>query len=127
MNEEEFEVTKGNIFEDLGLEEVEDLTVRSDLLSEINQIIRSSKLKQKDVAHLLNISPPKVSMLLNGKLSAFSTDTLMKYLCLLGCSVQILVHGRKPFKSGICRGKFSVARHKAKSRTHSSLKRTKSC
>lgn len=125
MSEEEFEVTKGNIFEDLELEEAEDLTVRSDLLSEINQLIRSSKLKQKEVARLLGISAPKVSMLLNGKLSAFSTDSLMKYLCLLGCSIQILVKGRKPLTHAVKRGRFSVKRNKTKLRRVSKRNKTR--
>ena len=116
MSTEEYHVTEGNIFEDLGLEEIEELTVRSDLLSEMNQLIQGSKLTQKEISKILGITPPKVSMLTNGKLSAFSTDSLMKYLRLLGCSIVIAVKKGSPLTSRVKRGHMTVKKDRCKKR-----------
>lgn len=86
---EDYHVTVGNIFEDLGLEASEELLARSKLMMEVSHLIKASKLSQKQIAVKLGISQPKVSMLVSGKLSAFSTDTLLHYLSLLGCDVEI--------------------------------------
>ena len=86
---EGFYVTEGNIFADLELENPEELLMRSQLLSEVSKLIKASKQSQKEIAKLLGITQPKVSMLVSGKLSAFSTDTLLHYLSLLGCQIEI--------------------------------------
>ena len=89
-----YEITTGNIFEDLGLPNADDLLARSNLLSEVELLIKSSGLTQKQVAEKLGISQPKVSQLVSGKLSEFSSETLFKYLRLLGCDIQIKI--KKP-------------------------------
>ena len=107
-------ITTGNIFEDLGLKDSEELAARSDLLSEVNRLIRSSKLAQKDIAKVLGISPPKVSLLTTGKLSVFSTDTLMKYLTLLGCSIEIKLKSNVSLGRNIRKGHMTVRRNSLK-------------
>ncbi|NGX41857.1 MAG: hypothetical protein K940chlam7_00131 [Chlamydiae bacterium] len=91
---DDYEITTDNIFADLGLEQSEELLARAKLMHEVGALIKASQLSQKEVAEKLGISQPKVSMLVNGKLSAFSTDTLFHYLALLGCNVKI--HVSKP-------------------------------
>lgn len=100
----DFEVTTGNIFADLGLEQSDELMARAKLLLEVGTLIKASGLSQREVAQKLGISQPKVSMLISGRLSAFSTDTLLHYLSILGCDVQI--HVRKP------RSRVGIFRHK---------------
>ena len=87
-------ISEENVFADLGLDDSEEMRARSDLLSELTHIIRISKLPNKDVASILEISQPKVSSLLAGKINDFSTDTLMQYLTKLGCNVEIRVQPR---------------------------------
>ncbi len=104
----DYEVTTGNIFADLGLDQPEELLAKAQLLIEVGTLIKRSKLSQKEVATKLGITQPKVSMLTAGKLSAFSTDTLLHYLTILGCEVQIRV--KKPRSSiGIFRHKGCIA------------------
>lgn len=86
-----FNVSSENVFSDLGLDNFEEMRVRSDLLSEVARMIRNSNLPQKDIAAILHTSQPKVSSLMSGKINDFSTDTLMHYLTLLGCNVEIQV------------------------------------
>ncbi len=88
------EAVTDNIFADLGLEQSDELLARAKLLHEVGSLIKASSLSQKDVAQKLGITQPKVSMLVSGRLSAFSTETLLHYLSILGCDVQIKV--KKP-------------------------------
>lgn len=96
MKEKKFDITTDNIFADLGLEDSEEMLVRSDLLSEVVSLIHNSGLTQREVAKMLGISAPKVSALMTGKVSDFSNDTLMQYLALLGCNIEIRVIPSRP-------------------------------
>ncbi len=82
-------VSRDNIFADLELTDAEEMKTRSDLLSEVVHTIRNSGLPQKKVAAILDISEPKVSALMSGKINDFSTTTLMQYLTLLGCNTKL--------------------------------------
>lgn len=89
--ESEWEESSGNVFADLGLDQPEELLARSKLLHRVSTLIQNSKLSQKEVARKLGITQPKVSMLINGRLSEFSTDSLLHYLSILGCEVEIRI------------------------------------
>lgn len=102
--EPDYELTEGNIFEALGREPSEELLARSKLLHQVSGLIKKSGLSQQQVAKKLGVSQSKVSMLVSGKLSAFSADSLMHYLFLLGCEVEIRI--KKP------RSKIGIFRHK---------------
>lgn len=104
----EYEVSSGNVFADLGLKQPEELMARAKLLYEVGSLIKASKRSQEEIAEKLGISQPKVSQLVSGRLSAFSTDTLLHYLSLLGCNVEIRV--RKPrSRIGIMHRKGHIA------------------
>ncbi|MBA3604130.1 MAG: XRE family transcriptional regulator [Parachlamydiaceae bacterium] len=107
---EKYEVSTGtgNVFADLGLKQPEELMARAKLLYEVGSLIKASRLSQVEIAQKLEISQPKVSMLVSGRLSAFSTDTLLHYLSLLGCNVEIRVR-RPTSRIGIFRNKGHIA------------------
>ena len=106
--EKDYEVTKGNVFKDLGLDQPEELLARSKLLTEVCKLIKASKRTQKEIAVELGITQSKVSLLMRGRLSAFSTETLIHYLSLLGCNVNIRVQKPKS-KSDILKRKGHIA------------------
>lgn len=104
----DFEISIENIFSDLGLDHADELMARAKLLHEVGTLIKASGFSQQEAAKKLGISQPKVSMLVSGRLSSFSTDTLLHYLSILGCDVQI--HVRKPkSRVGIFRHKGYIA------------------
>src|SRR3982751_4093425 len=103
-------VSTDNIFADLGLKNAEELRARSDLMSEVVNIIRNSGLAQKAIAEILGISAPKVSALMTGKINDFSNDTLVHYLTLLGCNVEIRVIPQHRISRTTKRGKVNVRR-----------------
>lgn len=87
----DYEESSGNVFADLDLDQPEELLTRAKLLHKIGLLIKASKLSQEVIAKKLGISQSKVSMLVSGKLSQFTADTLMYYLSIIGCEVQIRI------------------------------------
>lgn len=83
----------GNVFRDLGFgrEEAEHLLIRADLLIEVQKLIASRGLRQREVAKLLGVSQPRVSDLLRGRIDLFSTDVLIDMLVRLGARVRLTV------------------------------------
>jgi predicted XRE-type DNA-binding protein len=87
-----------NIFADIGLANPEDRLAKAELAWRIAQAIRSRRLTQARAARLLKIDQPKISRLLRGQLSGFSTERLMHFLTRLGSDVEIVVR-RVPAKT----------------------------
>jgi predicted XRE-type DNA-binding protein len=85
------EVGSGNVFADLGLPNPEEHLAKAELAFRISEAIRARRLTQTRAARILKIDQPKISRLLNGQLSGFSTERLMQFLTLLGSDVEITV------------------------------------
>lgn len=81
----------GNVFADIGLPDPEERLAKADLAIRISEGIRARRLTQTRAAHILKIDQPKISRLLRGQLSGFSTERLMHFLTLLGRDVEITV------------------------------------
>jgi predicted XRE-type DNA-binding protein len=103
-------VTTDNIFADLGLEDADEMVTRSDLMSEVVSLIRNSGFTQREIAEILGISLPKVSALMTGKINDFSNETLMNYLALLGCNIEIRIMPRHRVARSVKRGGIKVRR-----------------
>lgn len=82
----------GNVFRDLGFppDEAEHLRIRSDLLIQLQKAITSQGLKQAEAAKLLDVTQPRVSDLMRGRLDLFSGDTLIDMLARLGIRVRLV-------------------------------------
>lgn len=90
------EITPGgaNIFADLGLPDPDQDMMKANLCHAVADILRARGLTQKDAASLLGTDQAKVSALLRGRISGFSTDRLLRFLSLLGHNVTIAVDRR---------------------------------
>ena len=84
----EVEEASGNVFADIGLLNPEERLAKADLAIRIDEAIRARRLTQSRAAHILGIDQPKISRLLRGQLSGFSTERLMHFLTLLGQDVE---------------------------------------
>jgi predicted XRE-type DNA-binding protein len=85
--------SSGNVFRDMGFarDEAEHLTIRADLLIQLQRLIASSSLRQAHVAKLLRVTQPRVSDLLRGRIDLFSTDSLIDMLARFGVEVRLVV------------------------------------
>lgn len=97
--------SSGNVFEDLGLSEPADRLAKSELARKIAEIITKRHLNQADAAKLLGVDQPKISNIMNGRLSGFSLERLIHFLNILGREVQIVVK-QKPRSQAM--GKLKV-------------------
>jgi predicted XRE-type DNA-binding protein len=91
MKKRDYKISSGNLYADLNYANPEELQAKSELAREIYLIIQSKGMKQKEVGKLLAISQPKVSNLLNGRLSGFSLERLTRFLNILDYDVDIFV------------------------------------
>jgi len=92
MTEEiKVKVGSGNVFADLGLPNPEEMLIKAELASKIGDIIAARSLTQMDAAEMLGIDRSKVSALIRGRLSGFSTERLFRFLNALGSDVEISV------------------------------------
>ena len=85
------EQSSGNVFADIGLSNPEERLAKADLAIRITETIRARRLTQTEAARMLKIDQPKISRLLRGQLSGFSTERLMHFLTMLGRDVEITV------------------------------------
>jgi predicted XRE-type DNA-binding protein len=84
----------GNVFEDLGLPDSDELLAKARLASAISDIISGRHLTQAAAADLLGTTQPKVSNLVNGRLEGFSLERLARFLNTLDRDVEIVVKRR---------------------------------
>lgn len=91
VEEIKVQVSSGNVFADLGLENSDELLVKAELARKISSIITKQNMTQAEAAELLRIDETKVSALINGKLSNFSTVQMFRFLNALGRDIEIVV------------------------------------
>ena len=84
----------GNVFADLGVAEPEEELAKVQLAVHIRDAIRRRRLTQVEAARLVGLDQPKISALMNGRLTGFSSDRLLRCLTALGQDVDILVRPR---------------------------------
>jgi predicted XRE-type DNA-binding protein len=86
---EDYEVSSGNIFRDLGLADADELDLKTDLALIIARRIRKLGLSQMKAAQIMGLDQPKVSALIRGHLEKFSRDRLCELVSRLGYNVDI--------------------------------------
>jgi predicted XRE-type DNA-binding protein len=91
-----FEEGSGNVFADLGLEDSDELFLRSQIGFYVFKILEDTKLKQREIAALLDIAQSDVSHLMNGHYSRFTADKLFDFLRRLDRRVTIQIEPHKP-------------------------------
>jgi predicted XRE-type DNA-binding protein len=82
-----------NVFLDLGypLHEAQTLSLRSELMSQIERYVRSSKLTQKECAARMGLTQPRLNDIMKAKIDKFSLDALVNMLGHAGMRVELKV------------------------------------
>lgn len=97
----------GNVYQDLGFADAEERLAKAKLAMCIEAIIEKRKLKQVEAGEILGINQPKISALMNGRLSGFSMERLIYFLNLLNQDVEIVI--KKRSGRSTAHGHLSVA------------------
>lgn len=87
----EYFVGSGNVYEDLGFADAEERFAKLKLAAQINEIIEENGWTQKTAAQKLGTQQPEISNLSRGRLRSITYDRLVDWLIALGYSVEIKV------------------------------------
>ncbi|MCK4487976.1 MAG: XRE family transcriptional regulator [Desulfobacterales bacterium] len=90
------EKSSGNVFADLGVANPDEALAKAELARQISEIISRRHMSQKAAAAVLGIDQPKVSALIRGRISGFSTERLLRFLNDLGRDVEIVIKAKPP-------------------------------
>jgi predicted XRE-type DNA-binding protein len=90
----------GNVIADLALAHAEERLAKAELARAIGKAVEAKKLTQREAAELLGVDQPKVSQVLSGRLTGFSTERLMRFLTGLGRDVEIRVKASATHRRG---------------------------
>jgi predicted XRE-type DNA-binding protein len=81
----------GNIFADLGLPNPEQELLKAQLTLQIYKILKDSGMTQVEIAKILGVQQPQVSLLMRNRAGNFSIGRLMEFLTALRQDVEITV------------------------------------
>ena len=81
----------GNVFADLGLPNPEQELLKAQLTLQIYTILKDSGMTQVEIAKILGVRQPQVSLLMRNRAGNFSVGRLMEFLTALCQDVEITV------------------------------------
>ena len=87
------QITEGsrNVFADLGLPNPDQELIKARLTLQIYAILKSSGMTQVEMAKILGVQQPQVSLLMRNRAGNFSVGRLMEFLTALRQDVEITV------------------------------------
>jgi predicted XRE-type DNA-binding protein len=87
----------GNVFRDLGFPagEADHLRVRSELMAKLQALITARGLKQAEAAELLDVTQPRVSDLMRGRIDLFNTEMLIDMLSKFGFRTKVVLESNR--------------------------------
>lgn len=83
--------SSGNVFADLGLPNPEQELLKAQLTLQIYAILKGSGMTQVEIARILGVQQPQVSLLMRNCAGNFSFGRLMEFLTALRQDVEITV------------------------------------
>lgn len=89
MHDCEVIASSGNVYEDLGFSDSEEMLVKSNLALVIQELIEKKGLTQTSAAKMIGLSQPKLSDLLKGKFRGISEAKMMECITRLGRDIRI--------------------------------------
>jgi predicted XRE-type DNA-binding protein len=84
-------ISRGSVLADLALDPQErlELQIKADLHQKVLQLIRAKRYTPRQLERVLDVPQPRVSELLNGKISVLSIPKLLMYASQLGAEIDI--------------------------------------
>jgi predicted XRE-type DNA-binding protein len=81
----------GNVFAELGLPNPEQELLKARLTLQIYSILKDSGMTQVEIAKILRVQQPQVSLLMRNRAGNFSVGRLMEFLTALRRDIEITV------------------------------------
>lgn len=83
--------SSGNVFEDLGVPEAENLKLRAQLMIEIERYIEEHGLTQAEAAKRMRTTQPRINDIVQGRIEKCTIDRLVNMLAAVGHHVSLTV------------------------------------
>jgi predicted XRE-type DNA-binding protein len=83
--------SSGNVFVDLGLSNPKQELLKAQLTLQIHTILKDKGMTQAEIAKILGVRQPQVSLLMRNRAGGFSIGRLMEFLTALRQDVEITV------------------------------------
>ena len=96
---EDYTISSGNVFEDMGFADAEERLAKAKLAAIINKIVEERGLTKKETAKILGLSQPKVAALKNGNFKEFSIERLFLFLDALDQHIEITITHKSKTKT----------------------------
>lgn len=96
MDDTRVKISGGNVYEDFGYPDAEEMQAKSRLARQIIVIIQERNLTQRQAAAILGVDQPKVSLLMRGRLRGFSMEKLFEFLNRLDLDVDVTIRPKNP-------------------------------
>jgi predicted XRE-type DNA-binding protein len=90
-----YAIGSGNVFADLELANADGLLTRAKLGHTVRMLLTKKKLKQREIAALLDIDQAEVSKLMNGQYHRFAEGRLFGFLNRLNKKVTVTITPRR--------------------------------
>lgn len=87
----EYQISSGNIFEDLGMVNSEEKLAKVKLASAIYDAIQRQEISKAKALEVLGIDSQEFEDLTNGRLKSFSWEKLFGFLVALGHNLEIVI------------------------------------
>ena len=86
-----------SVFKDLGFNEQESLTltIKANLYGKLLDVVSEKKIKPRGLEKLLDVPQPRISELLNGKMSTLSIEKLLSYLERMGVEAAVSFRSKR--------------------------------
>ncbi len=81
----------GNVFADIGVPNPEQALLKARLTLQIYMALKNRRLTQVEIAKLLGVQQPQVSLLMRNRGGSFSVGRLMEFLIVLQRDIEITV------------------------------------
>ena len=81
----------GNVFGDVGLPYPEQELLKAQLTLQIHAILKTSGMTQVEIAKILRVQQPQVSLLMRNRAGSFSVGRLIEFLTALRQDIEITV------------------------------------
>jgi len=88
----ESERSGGNLFEDMGVPDAENMKVRAELIVEIRSLMEENAWTQTEAAKKFGISRTRLNDILRGRLEKVTIDRLVTMLATAGRHVHVTVN-----------------------------------
>lgn len=89
-------ITRGSVLAEIAADPQErlDLQIKADLHQKVLKLIRAKRYTPRQLEKILDVPQPRVSELLNGKISVLSISKLLMYASQLGAEIDIRLKRR---------------------------------